>query len=116
MRLISSLIICLLTMFSPVAAQVSAFELPAIVDVDEAISSVLSRFIARVYGYTLDETAYGHSVTRNNQWYERELVRAKRTTGKFAIMKTPVTNAQYAVFIGETGHPAPKVAPATWQS
>lgn len=116
MRLISSFFICILALFLPGAGQVSAFEIPAIVIVEEGPFISGSDRAERDYGYTLDEVAYGHSVTRNNQWYESELERAKRTTGKFAIMKTPVTNAQYAVFVGETGHPAPKVKPAIWQS
>lgn len=70
----------------------------------------------REYAYTLDETAYGHSVTRKNKWYEDELPRATRETPAFDIMVNPVTNADYAIFVGETGHPAPEVDPETWKS
>ena len=70
----------------------------------------------REYAYTLDETAYGHSVTRKNKWYEDELPRATRETLAFDIMVNPVTNADYAIFVGETGHPAPEVDSETWKS
>ena len=32
----------------------------------------------------------------------------------FAITATPITNAQYAVFVAATGHPAPGVDAKTW--
>ena len=70
----------------------------------------------REYGYTLDEAAYGHSRTRERRWYEREGERRTDTTGAYRIMRTPVTNAQYARFIVETGHQAPDVDPDTWAS
>lgn len=65
--------------------------------------------------YRLDEAAYGHSVTRQNKWYESEPVLRTVETAGFAIMRTPVTNAMYARFIAATGHPAPGVDRQTWQ-
>lgn len=70
----------------------------------------------REYAYSLDEKAYGHSVTRNNKWYENELPRAERKTAVFDIMTNLVTNADYARFVDETGHPPPTVDRATWKS
>ena len=70
----------------------------------------------REYGYTLDEAAYGHSRTRERRWYEREAERQFVTTGAYEIMRDPVTNAEYARFISDTGHAAPDVDPATWAS
>ncbi len=70
----------------------------------------------RELAYSLDEKAYGHSVTRKNKWYENELPRASRETGPFDIMVNLVTNADYAMFIAETGHAPPMVGPATWKS
>lgn len=69
----------------------------------------------REAAYRLDEAAYGHSVTRQNRWYEGERRRGPETTGAFEITKTPITNGQYAKFVGETGHPAPDVDAATWK-
>ncbi len=69
----------------------------------------------REVAYRLDEAAYGHSVTRQNRWYEGERRRGPEMTGAFEITKTPITNEQYAKFVSETGHPAPDVDPATWK-
>lgn len=115
MRLISIVLACAIMMSLPDPENASAFDGPSTVIVEDGSFISGSDRAERDYGYSLDEIAYGHSVTRKNQWYERELERAERSTGKFAIMKMPVTNAQYAIFVRETGHPAPKVAPRTWQ-
>jgi len=68
----------------------------------------------REAAYRLDEAAYGHRRTRAQGWYENEPERQPATTGAYAITRTPITNAQYAVFVAATGHPAPDVDPATW--
>lgn len=68
----------------------------------------------RESAYRLDEAAYGHSVTREQGWYEHERNRSEVTIGAYAITKTPITNVQYASFIAATGHSAPEVAPRTW--
>jgi formylglycine-generating enzyme required for sulfatase activity len=70
----------------------------------------------RDYGYRLDEASYGHDRTRKQGWYDRERDRESASTAAFSIMRSPVTNAEYARFVEETGHAAPDVAPATWQS
>lgn len=69
----------------------------------------------RDYAYTLDEAAYGHSVTRQQGWYENERERAERTTDAYDIMATPVTNRLYARFVEETGHRVPNVSRETWE-
>lgn len=69
----------------------------------------------RETGYRLDEAAYGHSVTRQNGWYDRERPEAEKTLRGFAITKTAITNRQYAAFLSETGHRAPDVSAETWQ-
>ncbi|MEH6525990.1 MAG: SUMF1/EgtB/PvdO family nonheme iron enzyme [Sneathiella sp.] len=68
------------------------------------------------YGYQLDEVAYGHSATRNQNWYENEEPLREIVLPAFAIMKNLVTNAQYAEFIRDTGHVAPSVTKGRWQS
>ncbi len=67
----------------------------------------------RERAYQLDEAAYGHRVTREREWYENE-PRGVVETAAFAITVTPITNAHYAAFVGETGHPWPDVDAETW--
>ena len=69
----------------------------------------------REAAYQLDETAYGHSVTRKNRWYESAFNRRTVPTHAYNITTTLITNAQYAVFIHETGHRAPDVDRETWR-
>ena len=68
----------------------------------------------REAAYNLDEAAYGHRRTREWKWYEVEPPRENRETVAYAIARTPITNAQYARFVTETGHPAPDVDARTW--
>ena len=69
----------------------------------------------RETAYRLDERAYGHSVTREQEWYADERPRDTYSTDAFAIARTPITNRQYAAFVQATGHRAPDVARATWK-
>ena len=68
----------------------------------------------REAAYRMDEAAYGHRVTRESRWYEDEFDRGPAETGAYDITTTPITNAQYAAFVDETGHPAPGVSSDTW--
>ncbi len=70
----------------------------------------------RDYAYALDQEAYGSDVTRRNRWYETERPREPETTGAFAIMERPVTNADYARFVQATGHMLPDVSEAEWRA
>ncbi len=70
----------------------------------------------REAAYRLDEAAYGHDVTRRQRWYAGERRRGALETGAYFITETPITNAQYAAFVAETGHRAPDVDAATWKS
>ena len=69
----------------------------------------------RETAYRLDEAAYGHSVTRDQGWYENEQERGERSVAAFEITRTPITNRLYAAFIEATGRPAPDVDKATWE-
>lgn len=70
----------------------------------------------REAAYRLDERAYGHSVTRQNGWYEGEGRRRTVQLPAFAILADPVTNAQYARFVAATAHRLPGVSRAEWRS
>lgn len=98
-----------------------SFAVPGIAaEVPDTVSVPAGPFILgsdrdeREMAYRLDEEAYRHSVTREQNWYENEPERRRETTGAFAITKTPITNRQYADFIAETGHRWPTVDRATW--
>ncbi|MCR9134733.1 MAG: formylglycine-generating enzyme family protein [Alphaproteobacteria bacterium] len=67
----------------------------------------------RETAYRLDEAAYGHSVTRQNGWYDREPQRSV-TLERYLIQNVPVTNAAYGRFVDETGHRYPTVTQAVW--
>ncbi|HZA66272.1 MAG TPA: SUMF1/EgtB/PvdO family nonheme iron enzyme, partial [Geminicoccaceae bacterium] len=69
----------------------------------------------RAYAYRLDEQAYGHGITREQGWYEREAALHAAATGAYAITTNLITNAEYARFVAASGHPAPDVDPATWR-
>ncbi len=70
----------------------------------------------REMAYRLDEAAYGHSVTRRQRWYEGEGPRRRIDLPGFSIMRLPVTNRLYQVFLRDTGHAPPFVSAALWRS
>jgi len=69
----------------------------------------------REYAYTLDEKAYGHSVTREQRWYESEGPRRVVDMPAYAISANLITNRLYAAFVEATGHRAPDVDRETWE-
>jgi formylglycine-generating enzyme required for sulfatase activity len=69
----------------------------------------------REAAYRLDEAAYGHSITRQNKWYESEPARSSVNLPAFHIMRNLVTNALYAGFVNATGHRVPDVDEKTWE-
>jgi len=89
---------------------------PAVVAVPAGPFVVGSDRAEREAAYRLDESAYGHDVTRRQGWYENEPRRGRAETAAFHITATPITNAQYAEFVAATGYPAPGVDRATWAS
>lgn len=70
----------------------------------------------RELGYRLDESAYGHSRTRERKWYEYEYKKKQRHTEAYQITRTLVTNHHYQAFAAATGHRLPDVDEATWRS
>lgn len=99
------------------AAPLSAAELP----VPEVVSVPAGPFVfgsdraEREAAYRLDEAAYGHRVTRENRWYENEFPRGEKRLPAFEITRDPITNAQYAAFVADTGHAPPDVDAETWK-
>lgn len=89
--------------------------LPATVSVPAGVFLAGSGAPQREAAYRLDEAAYGHSITRINRWYGDERLYAEYETGAYEIMRTPVTNRQYAVFLEDSGHSAPDVNRAVWE-
>ncbi len=69
----------------------------------------------REAAYDLDEAAYGHSATRQQGWYSREMPRRVVTTGSYGIMQRPVTNDLYARFLLAARRPAPYIDRTTWE-
>jgi formylglycine-generating enzyme required for sulfatase activity len=111
----------LLTTLLLIAGSTGAFEAAALwsgpptVEVPAGPFLMGSTRAERNAAYTLDEAAYGHARTRQALWYENEPPLHEEATGAFAIMTTPVTNAAYARFVTDTGHPPPFVDEATWR-
>lgn len=66
--------------------------------------------------YELDRKAYGHTVTRDQDWYEAEFLSHTEVLPAYDIMRTPVTNRQYQAFVRATGHRPPDVDKATWNA
>ncbi|MBT3788209.1 MAG: SUMF1/EgtB/PvdO family nonheme iron enzyme [Alphaproteobacteria bacterium] len=89
---------------------------PGIVNIPSGSYVFGSDKVEREAAYRLDEQAYGHRVTRQQGWYDSERHRQRAQLGAFSITRTPVTNAQYADFVRDTGHPAPDIDELTWKS
>lgn len=68
----------------------------------------------RERAYKLDEVAYGHTITRDNGWYDHEFDREIVTLPDFSVTTTLITNREYALFVDDTDHPAPSIDKKTW--
>jgi formylglycine-generating enzyme required for sulfatase activity len=86
---------------------------PALIEIPPGPFIMGSSEAERESAYRLDEAAYGHSVTRERGWYEREPQHTVSLEA-YAIQQTPVTNAAYARFLQETDHPPPAVSKKIW--
>lgn len=90
--------------------------MPAVVKIAAGAFITGSDRAEREAAYLLDERAYGHTITREQRWYESEGARQTVTLPAYSIMKNLVTNAEYRKFVEATGHPAPNVDKMTWES
>ncbi|HSS65487.1 MAG TPA: SUMF1/EgtB/PvdO family nonheme iron enzyme [Gammaproteobacteria bacterium] len=100
--------------FDFVAAGESA--VPGVIPVPAGAFIAGSDQAEREAAYRLDEIAYGHSVTREQRWYEGERTRQTLRLPAFSISRNLITNGQYAKFVAATGHRVPDVDEKTWAS
>lgn len=108
----AALFLLLTVVFLPSAGV--ALDLPETVTIPAGPFITGSDRSEREAAYRLDESAYGHSVTRRQRWYEGEGARRQIELPAFAITRTPISNRLYAAFVAATGHPAPSVDAQTW--
>ena len=94
----------------------AAAPVPAVVRVPAGPFIAGSDAAEREYAYRIDAAAYGRPITREQGWYANERPRGSARTAAFAVTVTPITNRQYAAFVAVTGHPAPDVDRASWES
>ncbi|MDA4847799.1 formylglycine-generating enzyme family protein [Hoeflea poritis] len=111
----SAALFCLawVSLFAAPGMADDAFPPPGSIEIPAGPFIMGSDAAEREAAYRLDEAAYGHSVTRQRGWYDHEPQRTVELDA-FRIMETPVTNAQYAVFLKETGHTPPSVGREEW--
>lgn len=110
---LAAVVLCLLAACQQTRA--GNFEAPETIAISGGPFIAGSDAVERETAYRLDEAAYGHSVTRQSGWYDRERPRGKKILPAFAITKTAITNQQYSAFLDETGHRAPDVSADTWK-
>lgn len=67
-------------------------------------------------GYRISAAGYGHDRVRQLGWFDAELPQRGVDLPAYRIMKVPVTQADYARFVRETGHAPPFVDAATWRA
>ena len=101
--------------FLPATIQAAEIELPPVVEVPAGPFLAGSDSEEREFGYQLDERAYGHSITRKNDWYDSERKRVRVSLSSYSIMRDLVTNRQYRDFVRETGRGVPSIKPKAWK-
>lgn len=97
-------------------AQEPAIPIPELVWVPGGPFIAGSDQAERELGYRLDEQAYGHSVTRQQGWYDRERPRGERHLDGYWITRTQITNRQYEAMLWSHPRHEPDVDPETWRS
>jgi len=100
--------------FPATAASPVPPEVPEVVTIPAGPFLAGSDRAEREAAYRLDEAAYGHSITREQRWYEGEGPRREVSLPAFAITRSPITNRLYAAFLAASGRAAPDVDPKTW--
>ncbi|PWQ99353.1 formylglycine-generating enzyme family protein [Leucothrix arctica] len=101
---------------SCIVSQTVSAETPTLINIPSGTFIQGSDDIERETAYALDEAAYGHSSTRQQQWYAGEFPKQQVNTAAYRIIRNLVTMAQYQEFITETKHPAPQISKAQWAS
>ena len=99
-----------------IPGDVAAINTPELINIPAGTFIQGSNKTERELAYGLDELAYGHSVTREGQWYASEFKRQENVTPAYRFMKTPLTNAQYQQFLKATCHRTPQVSESEWAS
>jgi len=99
-------------MLAAIAAPILLFEkdpvpMPVVVRVPAGTFIAGSDAAEREHAYRLDAAAYGRPVTRDQRWYANEGSRRELQLPAYFITRTPITNAQYAAFVADTGHRPP---------
>lgn len=102
------------TIWALMVTPVAAFDAPPVIMISGGPYVTGSDRAERDTAYDLDEAAYGHRRTREWEWYEGEGARRSVTVPGYRITRHLITNGDYAIFVRETGHPAPDVTPETW--
>lgn len=108
-------VVCLVCVAGQARTQEAGNGIPELVEVPAGWFWQGSDSIERQYAYQIDEQVLGHDISRRNRWYDLEVDKWHVHLLAYDIAKTPVTNAQYAVFIEETGHPEPTIEQEDWE-
>jgi len=67
-------------------------------------------------GYRISAAGYGHDRVRQAGWFDDEVPQKELTLPAYRIMKTMVTQAEYALFVKQAAYAAPSVDEQTWLS
>ena len=97
-------------------AQTTDILLPDVAEIPAGWFFQGSDGVERQYAYQIDEQVYGHDVSRRNRWYDVEVDKWRIYLPTYFIMKTPVTNDQYAAFVRDTGHDVPDISVEDWEN
>lgn len=111
-----AVILAAMTLPGSVRAQSADIPFPDVAEIPAGWFFQGSDMIERQYAYQIDEQVYGNDISRRNRWYDIEVEKWRIYLPGFFIMKTPVTNDQYAAFIRDTGRAAPDISAEDWES